>query len=54
MSSWQTDKTGLCWKECKAFTEETGLCENLVIEAPLRKPCPLLRIRFGLGREKFR
>jgi hypothetical protein len=52
MAAWAADERGNCWEKCKARTPETGLCENLAAEAPLGKPCPLLRLRVGLGRER--
>lgn len=53
MVKWEPDEKGNCRKECSAFSSNGSFCENMAMVIETGKPCPILRIRVGLGRERL-
>lgn len=50
--AWRPDDKGNCWDGCKAFSKEEALCECLGAVVKPGAPCPVYRLRVGLGRER--
>lgn len=50
--AWRCDDKANCWEGCKAFTPGDSLCECLGLAVKLGAPCPVYRLRVGLGRER--
>lgn len=52
MVAWKTDDKGRCWDGCKAFSAAGPVCECLGLAVKPGEPCPVYRLRVGLGRER--
>lgn len=53
MVKWEPDKRGNCWEKCPALTPPDPFCENLGAVVKVGAPCPVFRLRVGLGRERI-